>query len=278
MMTWTTFDLKYCGPIAHLSFNRPDKLNSFVPALWQDLPKAVLEIEENSAARVIVISSTGKHFTAGLDLSVFSSFEKNQTIEAGRENAAFMQLIKTLQETFTCLAQSRLPVIAAVQGGCIGAGLDLVTACDLRYASKDAYFCLHEINLALMADVGTFPRLQKLIPQGIAREMAFTGDPLAAERAEKIGLVNAIFEDHETLMEGVMKVATKIAQKSPLAIYGSKIALNYGVDHSTPDTLDHVATWQAGMFSPADVKTALSAQQQKQQPDFDSLAGKKGLK
>ncbi len=277
-MNWTAFNLDISRQVAHLKFNRPDKLNSFTPALWRELPEAVEHIENEGECRVIVISSTGKHFTAGMDLSVFASFEKDKNGEPARENAAFMQLVKSLQQTFSSLAECRLPVIAAVQGGCIGAGLDLVTACDLRYASKDAYFLLHEINLALMADVGTFPRLQKLIPQGIAREMAFTGEPLPVERAERIGLVNAVFDSHDALLKGVMAVAEKIAAKSPLAIWGSKNALNYGVDHSTADTLDHVANWQAGMFSPDDIKAALIAQQSKQIPAFQNLAGKKVLK
>jgi len=277
-MSWTTFDLETAGHIAHLRFNRPDKLNSFTPALWQELPKAVEQVERESDARVIVISSSGKHFTAGMDLSVFASFEKDKNAEPARQNAAFMELVKSLQQTFTCLAECRLPVIAAIQGGCIGAGLDLVTACDLRYASKDAYFLLHEINLALMADVGTFPRLQKLIPQGIAREMAFTGEPLPVERAERIGLVNGVFDTHDQLVDGVLAVAAKIAAKSPMAIWGSKTALNYGCDHTVADTLDHVANWQAGMFSPDDIKAALAAQQSKQVPAFKNLAGKKVLK
>ncbi len=277
-MSWTTFDLDISNHIAHLSFNRPDKLNSFIPALWHELPDAILKIDREGEARVIVISSTGKHFTAGMDLSVFASFEKDKAAEPARENAAFMQLVKNLQSTFTCLAECRIPVIAAVQGGCIGAGLDLVTACDLRYASKDAYFLLHEINLALMADVGTFPRLQKLIPQGIAREMAFTGEPLPIDRAERIGLINGVFEDHVELLEGVMAVAKKIATKSPMAIWGSKAALNYGVDHNTTDTLDHVANWQAGMFSPDDIKSALVAQQTKSVPKYENLSSKKVLK
>ena len=277
-MNWTAFDLEISDHIAHLRFNRPEKLNSFIPAVWIEMPQAVETIEQNTDVRVIVISSTGKHFTSGMDLSVFASLEKDNKAEPARQNAAFLQLVKSLQETFSCLAESRLPVIAAIQGGCIGAGLDLVTACDLRYASKDAYFLLHEINLAMMADVGTFPRLQKLVPQGIAREMAFTGDPLGVERAEKIGLVNGIFDDHESLISGVMAVAAKIATKAPLAVWGSKEALNYGADHSTVDTLAHVAQWQAGMFSPDDIKAALVAQQTKSPTQFDKLAEKKVLK
>jgi len=277
-MSWTVFDLEVSDHIAHIRLNRPEKLNSFTPALWRELPAAVRQIDEQATARVIVISSSGKHFTAGMDLSVFSSFESDDAIETARANAAFMQLIKSLQETFSALAKARLPVIAAVQGGCIGAGLDLVTACDLRYASADAFFSLHEINIGMVADVGTFPRLQKLVPSAIAREMAFTGDPLTASRAEQVGLLNGVFDDHEALLEGAMATAKKIAAKSPMAIWGSKALLNYGEDHSIADTLEHIATWQAGMFSYTDIKTALVAQQEKQLATFEALAGKKVLK
>jgi len=277
-MSWTVFDLEISDHIAHIRFNRPEKLNSFNPDLWQELPDAVRQIDEEGEARVIVISSSGKHFTAGMDLSVFASFENDDEVEPARANAAFMQLVKSLQQTFTTIANCRLPVIAAIQGGCIGAGLDLITACDLRYASSDAYFSLHEINIGMVADVGTFPRLQKLIPPGIAREMAFTGEPLPAARAELIGLVNEVFDDHDELLDGAMVVAEKIAAKSPMALWGSKAVLNFGAEHSTADTLEHIATWQAGMFSHEDIKAALTAQQGKTTARFDPLADKKVLK
>ena len=277
-MSWTVFDLEISDDIAHIKFNRPEKLNSFTPALWHELPKVVREIDDEAKARVIVISSSGKHFTAGMDLAVFASFEKNDTGDPARENAGFRQLVKSLQETFSAIANCRLPVIAAIQGGCIGAGLDLVTACDLRYASADAFFSLHEINIGMVADVGTFPRLQNLIPHGIASEMALTGDPLSVERAEKIGLVNGVFETSETLLDGAMAVARKIAAKSPLAIAGTKSILNYGIDHSTVDTLDRIATWQAGMFSTGDINAALQAQQTKLPVTFKNLPVKRVLK
>jgi enoyl-CoA hydratase len=278
MMSWTVFDFEISDHIAHIRFNRPDQLNSFTAAMWSELPEVVRQIDDDNEARVIVISSSGKHFTAGMDLSVFSTLQADDETELARANATFVRLIKTLQETFTPLAKARQPVIAAVQGGCIGAGLDLVTACDLRYATPNAFFSLHEINIGMTADVGTFPRLQKLIPQAIAREMAFTGEPLSAERAERLGFINGVFDDPEALLDGVMDVAEKIAAKSPMAIWGSKEMLNYGAEHNTADTLDHVATWQGGMFSHQDIKAAITAQQRKQQADFEDLGKKKELK
>ncbi len=276
-MNWTSFDLTMENHIAHIQFNRPKELNSFNLAVWHEFPEAINTINDNKDMRVIVVSSTGKHFTAGMDLSVFASFEKSADEEFARQNASFMGLVKSLQQTFSVLTQSKLPVIAAIQGGCIGAGLDLITACDMRYASQDAFFTLHEINIAMMADVGTMPRLQHVVPAGIAREMAFTGDALKADRAQQVGMLNGVFDTYEDLIDGVMKVAAKIAAKSPMAIWSSKEMMNYADNHTIDDTLDRVAVWQAGMFSPSDVKTAIGAQQQKQIPSFENLANEKKL-
>ena len=276
-MNWTCFDLTMENHIAHIQLNRPKELNSFTLDLWREFPLAIEAINQNSDMRVMVISSTGKHFTAGMDLGVFASFEKSADKESARQNASFMELVKTLQQTFTPLTQSKLPVIAAVQGGCIGAGLDLITACDMRYATQEAFFTLHEINIGMMADVGTMPRLQHVVPAGIAREMAFTGSPLKAKRAEQVGLLNGVFETHDELVDGVMKVAAGIAAKSPMAIWGSKEMMNYADNHTIEDTLDRVAVWQAGMFSQDDVKAAIGAQMQKQTASFENLAGKKKL-
>ena len=268
------FDLTVTDKIAHIRLNRPDDLNSFTPALWRELPRCVQRIDREAAARVIVVSSTGRHFTAGMDLAAFASLGPgggDAGTEPGRANAALMRTVSALQDTFTCLERARMPVIAAVQGGCIGAGVDLISACDLRFASRDAFFCIHEINLAMTADVGTFPRLQRLIPEGIARELAYTGNRLDAARAERIGLVNGVADDHAALMEQVLAMARQIAEKSPLAVWGSKEMLNYGRDHSTADSLNHVATWQAGMLQSAEIGKAIAAQQNKTTAAFDDL-------
>ena len=275
----TAFDLTTTNNISHLILNRPDKLNSLIASFWTDLPTAIEKLVSAGQTRVLVISSTGRHFTAGMDLSVFASLDSDTgNTDRARANAAFVQLVEQLQETFTCLTRAPFPVIAAVQGGCIGAGLDLVSACDLRYASRDAFFTLHEINIAMVADVGTFPRLQQLVSPGIVREMAYTGEPVKAERAEMLGLVNGVLETHQELLDTVMQVADKIAAKSPLAIAGSKQIINYGSDHTTADTLSRIAIWQAGMMSMDDIKRAISAQQKKSGAEFSGLASRKRLK
>ena len=276
-MSWQTFDLEVSAQVAHLTFNRPDTLNTMVPAFWRELPQAVRELDESGDVRVLIIASTGRHFTAGMDLSVFTSLAPDRQAGLGRGRAQLMQLVGQLQESFSMLERVRFPVIAAVQGGCIGGGVDLVTACDLRFASRDAFFSVHEINLAMTADVGTFPRLQKLIPEGIARELAYTGDRLNADRAAGFGLVNAVLDDHAALLAHCKAIAAQIAAKSPLAVWGSKHMLNYGRDHSTHDTLNHVATWQSGMLDLDDVKRSVAAQQNKQDGDFAGLGQRQSL-
>jgi enoyl-CoA hydratase len=276
-MTWQTFNLAVSAQVARLTFNRPDALNAMVPALWRELPQAVQQLDDSGDVRALIIASTGKHFTAGMDLSVFNALVPDLQAGLGRSRAQLMQLVGQLQESFSVLERARFPVIAAIQGGCIGGGVDLVTACDLRFASRDAFFSVHEINLAMTADVGTFPRLQKLIPEGIARELAYTGDRLSAERAAGFGLVNAVMDDHDVLLKHCEAIARKIAEKSPLAVWGSKRMLNFGRDHSTQDTLDHVAAWQSGMLDLDDVQRAVAAQQDKREGEFADLGRRQTL-
>jgi enoyl-CoA hydratase len=235
-------------------------------------------IDEQAKARVIVISSTGKHFTSGIDLNIFSQNELIGRLAGSGEAVgatdrdAFCTLVAYLQNTFNCLDDARMPVIATIQGGCIGAGVDMVSACDMRYCTEDAFFCIQEINLGMTADVGTFPRLCHLIPQGWVRELAYTGRRIDAQTAKAIGLVNEVYASHEEMMETVMACATEIAVKAPLAVAGSKKMINYARDHSVADTLDFIATWQAGMFEPRDILESVSAQSQKTTPSFSDLA------
>ena len=219
-----------------------------------------------------MISSEGKHFTAGMDISVFMS----GSLDGDRANPhvsaeAFRYKIKALQETFTALERARQPVLAAIQGGAIGAGVDLATACDCRYASADAFFAVQETAIGMTADVGTFPRLVKLIPEGWARQMAYTAERLPAAKALQIGLVNEVFDSHEELLDGVMAIARKIAAHSPLAVAGCKAMANYSRDHTTADALDYISVWNAAMLRPDDIREAYIAKGEKRPPVFDSL-------
>jgi enoyl-CoA hydratase len=221
-MQASCFNVTIDDSVAEITFTRPDELNSMTADFWHDLPKAVAALSDEADVRVLIISSTGKHFTAGMDLGALAGLQLDMSSGTGRARAQLMRLVTELQDSFSCLESARFPVIAAVQGGCIGGGVDLVSACDMRYATRDAFFSIHEINLAMTADVGTFPRLQRLIPEGIAREMAYTGERLSAERAAAIGLVNKVLDDYDSLLDHCRAVAHRIAAKSPLAIWGSK--------------------------------------------------------
>ncbi len=277
MPEYTCFDVEVSDNIAHIVLKRGAELNTMTPAFWQELPQIVRKIDDAAAARVIVISSTGKHFTAGMDFAVFGANDGLMAADDpdsrgnGQRREALRRFVSTLQDTFNALETARMPVIAAVQGGCIGGGMDMISATDIRYCTRDAFFCIQEVNLAMVADVGTFPRLGHLIPHGWIREMAYTGRRLSAEKAMEIGLVNEVYESHDDMMAAVMKTASEIAQKAPLAIAGSKIMLNYARDHSIRDALDYVATWQAGMFQPGDIMESVSAQKEKRKPDYLDL-------
>jgi enoyl-CoA hydratase len=209
-----------------------------------------------------------------MDLAVFTSGANPANAsggELGRRRANLRREVLRLQETFSCLDRARMPVLAAVQGGCIGGGVDLISACDMRYCSEDAFFCIQEINIGMTADVGTFPRLPHLIPQGIVRELAYTGRRLTAREALDVGLVNRVYASHDELVAGVLATAREIAGRSPLAVWGSKEMLNYARDHSIADGLDYIATWQTGMFQPADMMESFAARSEKRDPEYPDL-------
>ena len=242
-----------------------------------DLPKIINEIDHDALARVIVISSTGKHFSAGMDLSVFSDAEnarneENPKTDPGRKKGSFYKGLLKLQETFNCIDNSRVPVLMAIQGGCIGGAVDFASACDMRYCTDDAFFCIQEINIGMTADVGTFPRLPYLLPMGLVKELAFTGRRMFSNEAKDCGLVNNIFTNYDEMMKEVMQIAKEIAKKSPLAVWGSKEAINYTRGRTIEEGLNQIAMWQTGMYNPqVDMKEALGAQIEKKDPEFEDL-------
>ena len=284
-MSHTCFDVGIEKGIAHIVLNRPEKRNSMIPEFWEELPAIVRDIDDHARARVIVISSTGPHFSAGLDVSAFGA-----TVDAGgsdpdakkarriQHGAVFYDNVLGLQRAFTTLEQCRIPVLAAIQGGAIGGGVDLTTACDMRYATEDAFFTIYEINIGLTADVGTFPRMVKLIPEGVVRELAYTGRRMPAAEAQSVGLVNRVFPDQEAMLEGVMEIAREIASKAPLAVYGSKRMINYARDHSTEDTLDYVGIWNASMLHGDEIMEAMSAKAERRSAEFVDLPKRRGAR
>ena len=272
-MTPTRFEVEIADKVAHVRLSRPDELNTMTPAFWIELPDIVTSISDDASARVVVISSTGKHFSAGMDLSVFAGGGPDAAAagELGRVRARTRSHAQLLQWSFTALEKARVPVLAAVQGGVIGGAVDLVTACDLRYATADAFFCVQEINIGMTADVGTLQRLGSIVGEGFAREMAYTGRRIPAARAYEVGLVQQVYPDQDALLTSVLETAREIASKSPLAIWGSKVALNYARDHCVDEALDQIATWQSGMFMPDDMMEAFAARADKRDAVFPEL-------
>ena len=271
------FKIDIQDKIAHIILNRPEKMNSLPISFWSDLPRIINEIDHDALARVIVISSTGKHFSAGMDLSVFSDAEnarneENPKTDPGRKKGSFYKGLLKLQETFNCIDNSRVPVLMAIQGGCIGGAVDFASASDMRYCTEDAFFCIQEINIGMTADVGTFPRLPYLLPMGLVKELAFTGRRMFSNEAKDCGLVNNIFSNYDDMMKEVMKIAEEIAKKSPLAVWGSKEAINYTRGRTIEEGLNQIAMWQTGMYNPhVDMKEALGAQIEKKDPEFEDL-------
>lgn len=272
-MSHECFDVTIDKGIAHLVLKRPEKRNSMIPPFWRELPEIVRDIDDNARARVIVISSTGPHFTSGLDVKAFESIAAapHDPMAERQAGLRFQNTVRAMQETFTCLERCRVPVLAAIQGGCIGGGVDLITACDMRYATDDAFITIHEINIGMTADVGTFPRIFKLIPEGVARELAYTGRRMAAAEAQSVGLVNRVYPDQESMLQEVMGIAGEIAAKAPLAIHGTKRMANYARDHSVADTLDYVGVWNASMLQHAEIREAMQANAEKRPGEFADL-------
>jgi enoyl-CoA hydratase len=242
---------------------------------WVELPVILEEINRNSEIRAVVLSSSGKHFCAGMDLSAFSNgvenIPDNKKPDHARVGEALYRVAKELQGYISTLEQIRAPVIAAVQGACVGGALDLITACDIRLASKEAFFCIQEINIGMAADVGTLQRLPKIIPDSKMREMAYTGRKMFAAEAKESGLVSDIFESQEEMLKAANKIASDIATKSPVAIYGLKALMNYSRDHSVSDSLDFNALWSGAMLSQKDMAEAMAAQIEKRDAAFNKM-------
>ena len=272
---YKSFTVDVADHVASLVLSRPDELNTMSRDFWVELGEVLEEINKNSEVRVVVMSSTGKHFCAGMDLSAFSNGVDN--IPAGKKpdhariGEAVYRVAKELQGYISSLEKIRVPVIAAIQGGCIGGAVDLVTACDIRLASKDAFFCIQEINIGMAADVGTLQRLPKIIPDSKMREMAYTGRRMYADEAKETGLVSDTYESQEEMLAAANELARVIASKSPVAIYGLKAVMNYSRDHSVSEGLEYNALWSGAMLSQKDMTEAITANMEKRDASFNDL-------
>ena len=279
-MTYSCFEYELNDHIAHISMSRGNKFNTMTKAFWSELPELVDKISDEAEARVIVLSAQGKHFCAGMDLA---NFQDNgeilgtdaKKVSQGRRGEAQFRLTRELQYTISCLEKARIPVIAAIQGACIGSAVDMVTACDIRYATKDAFFCIQEINIGMAADVGTLQRLPYLIPEGIVRELAYTGRKFSADEALRYGLINAVLDTHEAVIDHALDVAGEIANKAPLAVTGAKEILNYNRDHSVEESLNYTALWNSAMNFSDDMMEAFKSKVEKKDPEFQGLVKRK---
>jgi enoyl-CoA hydratase len=266
------FSLAVDNGIAHLQLNRPERLNTMAPPFFPLLRDAVRGLQAAGDARVLVISSTGKHFCAGMALDVFAGDDAMFVTATARARLAFQDTLRQLIDCFSAIDEARFPVICAVQGGCVGGALDLATACDIRVCSADAFFTVQEIHIGMMADLGVLQRLAKIVPPGLAREMAYTGDRVGAERALAGGLVNAVLPDADAALAHAMALARNIAAKSPLAIAGSKLALNHARDHGTAASLAQMTLLQSAIFDTDEMAVAIKAWKAKTTPGFAALA------
>ena len=270
------FSLSIEQHVAHLVLNRPEAMNTMHPTFWRELHDTLTDIHKAGTARALVISSTGKHFSAGMDLQTFgSAIQMDDQSAEGR--SAVYDLLTDMQHTFTLIEELRIPVIAAIQGGCIGGAVDMVTACCMRYASADAFFCIQEINIGMVADVGTLQRLPKLVPLAVVKELAYTGRRLGAARAQALGLVNEVFDSHQTTVDAALQCAREIAAKPPVAIWGTKQAVNYARDHSVEDSLRQMGWLQGAIWSNAHVREAIAAMKEKRPGQFTALSHLKGF-
>ena len=271
-MTYTCFELNVSDNIAHIILNRPEKRNAMIAEFWAELPEIIRDIDENAKARVIVISSTGPVFCAGIDIGMFQNdIGGTQDKNHPQYGAGFYLHVKYLQDALSALEQCRIPVLAAVQGGCYGAGVDMITACDMRYGTQDSFITIYEINVGMTADVGTFPRILNHMSEGVVRELAYTGRNMPAEECKDRGLFNEVYADQNAMLEAVMDIAKEIASKPPLAIYGCKRIITYSRDHSTEDSLDNIAIWNMSMLNPSEMMEAMMSGKQKRVGNFQDL-------
>jgi enoyl-CoA hydratase len=255
--------------IAIVKLNRPDKANAINKEGWNDLKLAFEKLDEDEHVMVIILTGgESKHFCAGIDLEMLMSISQDMVKCDGRKREKLRKTILELQAPINAIEKCSKPVLAAIHGGCIGAGVDIVSACDMRYCTEDTFFTIKEIDMGMVADLGTLQRLPKIISDGMAREMAYTGRNVGGHEAKAIGLVNFAYPSYEELMQNVMNIALNIASKSPLSIRGTKQILLHTRDHSVAEGLEYMATWNASMLISDDLMEAFAAKMGKREAIF----------
>ncbi|GLZ87562.1 enoyl-CoA hydratase [Metapseudomonas resinovorans] len=268
MPDYKAFRVELADKIAHVQINRPEKINAMNADFWKEIVDIFREIEDNDEVRVVVLSGAGKHFSSGIDLMMLASVGAQLGPDAGRNARTLRRKILELQASFNAVDNCSKPVIAAIQGYCLGGAIDLISACDMRYSTADAQFSIKEIDIGMAADVGTLQRLPRIIGDGMMRELAYTGRTIDGEEALRLGLVNRTYPDTDSMLDGVFGIAHQIAAKSPIAVRGTKEMIRYMRDHRVDDGLEYVATWNAAMLQSADLRVAMAAHMSKQKPEF----------
>jgi Delta3,5-Delta2,4-dienoyl-CoA isomerase len=277
MPTSNVLSIEFDKHVATVWLDRPDRRNAFALEFWDDLPKIMEALSDDDETRVVVIAARGQSFTVGIDLKAFGPSFMSGGVDpsdpnppgsdVGRRRALYRS-IKRLQETFTSIAACPKPVIAAIHGHCIGAGIDLITACDIRFASEDAIFSVRETKIAMVADVGTMQRLPRILNRGHLAEIVYTGKDFNATEAYDVGLVTRVLPDTDALHAAAHAVAGDIAANSPLAVQGAKAVLAAEDGMSVDDALDHIALWNAAFIQSNDFVEAVMAFTQKRPPEF----------
>lgn len=271
MTSYQCFRVERAESVATVFLSNEKKRNAMGPAFWEELPQVFAALDADPEVRVIVLAADGPVWTAGLDL--VGMMPALQSSEPGRipQQKHLIKLIHKLQDSISSVEKVRQPVIAAVHGKCIGGGLDLITACDIRLCASDAVFSVREVRIAIVADLGTLQRLPRIVGEGHARELAMTGDDITAEHALRIGLVNSVHNSRESLLAAAQALAGRIARNSPLAVQGVKQVMNHGRDHSVAEGLDYVAMYNTGFLMSDDLSEAITAFAEKREARFKGV-------
>ena len=268
--SYASLAIEIADKVATVTLVGPGKGNRMGPDFWREMPIAFDALGRDEDVRAIVIRGKGEHFSVGLDLMAMGGELSILMAEPSlaRERAQLLEIIERMQRTMTCVADCKKPVIAAISGWCIGGGVDLITACDIRLAAADARFSVREVKLAIVADVGTLQRLPHIVGQGVTRELSMTGDDFDASRALRIGLVNEVYSTQNELFDAALAMAKRIAKNPPLVVSGIKSVLNHGMGRPVSEGLAHVALYNAAHLPSLDLREAMAAFVQKREPDF----------
>lgn len=276
--SYETLEVSQPSPfVTKVQLNRPQKSNAMNSAFWREIKQCLDGCSSDPECRVLMLTGAGKNFTSGLDLNEFAPKLMAATTQASEDVArraltSMRTMIKPLQDSITAFEKCMKPVVAVIHGACVGGGVDLVSACDIRLATKDAYFQIKEVELGIIADVGTLQRLPKVVGgDSMLRELVYTGRKFSAEEALRMGMVSSLYEDRESAESAGLGLAKVIASKSPVAVQGSKVNLNYSRDHTVDESLEYAMVWNGAMLQSEDLMKAVQALMNKEQPVFAKL-------